>query len=40
MVGRIIRQRNNETAIKGEISRKRTTDRGSQAHNGVVRAGA
>ena len=35
-MGKGIRERNRETAIKGEISRKRSTDRGSQAHNGAV----
>ncbi len=36
IIGRVIRERNRETAIEGEISRKRSTDRGSQAHNGAV----
>ncbi|GEM_PF-5995122 len=32
---KVIRKRNRETAIKDKISRKRSTDRGSQAHNGA-----
>jgi glucose/arabinose dehydrogenase len=34
MIGKPISERNRETAIKGEISRERSTDRGSQTHNG------
>jgi hypothetical protein len=33
IVGKVIRKRKCETAIKGKNSRKRSTDRGSQAHD-------
>ncbi|MFP4644984.1 MAG: hypothetical protein ACLFM0_11570, partial [Spirochaetales bacterium] len=32
---KVIRKRNRATAIKGKISRKRSSDRGSQAHKGA-----
>jgi len=34
MIGKPISGRNRETPVKGKISRERSTDRGSQAHNG------
>lgn len=34
IVGKVIRKRNRETAMKGKISRKCSTERGSEAHNG------
>jgi hypothetical protein len=34
MIGKPISGRNRETAIKDKISRERSTDRRSQAHNG------